>query len=122
VSAFTDAVDARLNGMRGVSTGECPGCERCAELHRMSPEQHRAAWHDGKLDDAEGSFSWATCGICGTTLGGDRHVWHWIHGGDAHGAGGSIEHENNACTDCVYYLANGDEPESWRALTALTSV
>lgn len=113
MSAFTDAVAKGVDGMRGVSTGECPGCERCAEAHDMSPEEHKRAWHDGNLDSAEGSFSSVRCGICGTRLHGDRHVWHWISGGDEHGAGGTIEHESDACTDCVLYLANGDEPESW---------
>lgn len=115
MSEYTDAVARGLDGMKGVSSGECPGCERCAERHDMTPDEHRAAWHDGKVDDAEESFSWQPCGICGTTLGGDRSTWHWISGGDDHGKGGEIVHEDDMCTDCVLYLANGDEPESWRA-------
>lgn len=81
----------------------------------MTAEDHSEALHAGKLDESGGSFSWRPCGICGTTLGGDRCVWHWIYGGDEYGKGGTIEHESDACTDCVYYLANGDEPESWHA-------
>ena len=41
--------------------------------------------------------------------------WLWISGGIEHGKGDEIVCEDDACTDCVFYLANGDEPESWRA-------
>lgn len=115
MSAYATAVAAGLDGMRGVSSGECPGCERCAEFHDMTAEEHDEAWHTGKLGGDEGSFSWCQCGVCGTTLGGDRYVWHWINGGDEYGKGGEIVHEDDMCTDCVYYLACGTEPEQWRA-------
>lgn len=115
MSAYTDAVAACLRDRRGVSAGECPGCEACAERHDMTLDEHRAAWRDGKLDGGGESFSWSPCGVCGTKLGGDRCTWHWISGGIEHGKGDEIVHEDDACTDCVFYLANGDEPESWRA-------
>lgn len=115
MSEYTDAVEAGTKDMKGISTGECPGCPQCAEYHDMTPDEHYAAWHDGKVDDVEGSFSWSPCGICGSSLGGDRYVWHWISGGDEHGKGGDIQHEHDACEDCVLFLANGDEPEHWEA-------
>lgn len=113
-SAYSKAVTDGLRNMKGVSTGECPGCESCAEFHDMTAEEHAKAWHDG-LDETEECFSWSPCGICGSSLGGGRHVWHWINGGDDSGKGGEIIHEHDACTDCVMYLANGDEPEEWRS-------
>ncbi len=80
----------------------------------MTPDEHRKAWHDCQIDDVEESFSWVSCGICRTTLGGNRCTWHWIRGGDENGKGGDIVHEDNMCMDCVLFLANGDEPEGWR--------
>ena len=56
---------------------------------------------------SEAGFSWSACGICGSSLGGDREVWHWVDDKNR------IQHESDACTDCVIYLANGDEPEAW---------
>ena len=114
MSDYTDAVAAGLDGMRGVSTGCCPGCESCMESDgHTDPDEHAMAWRDCNVID-EPHFSWSPCGICGCTLGGDRERWHWIDGGDEHGKGGTIIHESDACTDCVQYLANGTEPEEWR--------
>ena len=62
----------------------------------------------------EGSFSHGSCGICNSHLGGTRFDWHAIvpdEGGSV--VGGEILHFDDACTDCVMYLANGDEPEDW---------
>ena len=62
--------------------------------------------------DSEPSFSHGSCGICGSHLGGDREVWHAIIP-DENGSviGREILHSDDACIDCVVYLANGDEPE-----------
>jgi hypothetical protein len=68
-------------------------------------EEHHKAWETCRLDD-EGSFSWSDCGICGSPLGGTKYLWHAI-------VDGEIVHFIDACTDCVVYLANGDEPETW---------
>jgi len=59
----------------------------------------------------DASFSHSECGICGSTLGGDREVWHYV----AKNSKGvdTIYHHDDACVDCVMYLANGDEPEDW---------
>jgi hypothetical protein len=114
MSTYTDAVAAGLRDMKGVSSGECPGCEACAELHDMTPEEHSEAWHAMAVE-YDTAFSSCRCGICGTTLAGDRTLWHWINGGDEHGKGGEIVHENDMCTDCVFFLAYGTEPEQWRA-------
>jgi len=107
--AYCEAVERNLKGLEGVSTGDCPGCEQCAENADMTPEEHEEAW--GSMDGAEASFSWRSCGICGCHLGGDRHVWHFIIPKDGSCVGQPIYHEDDACTDCVMFLANGDVPE-----------
>lgn len=118
VEALTDyalAVESGLEGLHAVSTGTCPGCADCAEAHGFdasdadSMAEYEAARDYGTLDEA--SFSWSPCGICGCRLGGDRYFWHAIRVGDE---SREILHFDDACTDCVYYLANGDEPENWR--------
>ncbi len=39
-------------------------------------------------------------------------MWHWI---DPNDPKREINHEGDMCDDCALYLANGDEPESWRS-------
>lgn len=137
MSRYTDRVEYNLKGCEAVSTGVCPGCDECREVddrftvrevdgeegcggfytfkanpgpafdsedaaEAASKEAHKEAWSSGDLYD-EPSFSWRECGICGSRLGGERSTWHYI-------ADGRIWHHNDACTDCVLYLANGDEP------------
>ena len=108
MSKYTDSVERNLKGMDAVSTGVCPGCAECQDDFGFeSQEDFEAAWSSGEVFSEPG-FSWASCGICGSRLGGDREVWHWADGN------GEIIHETDACVDCVVYLANGDEPESWK--------
>ena len=64
-------------------------------------------WASGDSPD-EGGFSWSDCGICGSTLGGDRYVYHYL---DPRGPDGRIYHETDGCVDCLVYISNGDEPE-----------
>jgi hypothetical protein len=68
-------------------------------------EAFEAGWSAGCFD-SEPSFSWSPCGICDSHRGGDREVWH---GRDD--LTGTLYHFDDACTDCVIYLANGDLPE-----------
>jgi len=109
VSEFTDAFERGMQGMIGVSSGSCPGCEKCMEGYATA-DAHRKAWERGETPESP-TFSWSACGVCGTTLGGDRSVWHWI---DPNDPKREINHEHDMCTDCVLFHANGDEPESWR--------
>lgn len=121
-SAYVQAVTRGLEGLQAVSTGVCPGCSTCAHEHDYSddnddPDRTLAAfdeaWRSGKVD-SEASFSWSPCDICGSSLGGDREIWHAIMGQPGEDLKGrSIEHLNSCCTDCVMFLANGDEPEGW---------
>ena len=88
MSRFTKAVDRGLDGYTNESVGLCEGSEQC----------------EGETE--EGSFSWHSCDICGSSLGGDRFPAHAVD------ANGDIEHFD-ICTDCLLYLANGEEPETW---------
>ena len=83
-SPYARQVEHALAGLEAVSTGLCLGCSECA--------------------DAEAHFSWRPCGICDSRLGGDREVWHAI-------VDGEIQHYDDACVDCVMFLANGVEPD-----------
>lgn len=105
MSAFTDAIQANVGELKAVSTGVYPGCETCRDqlAPTLSMEEFDELWGPG--DDTR--FSWSPCDICGTTLGGDREVWHYLDENN------EICHEDNACTDCVMYLANGYEPDEW---------
>ena len=109
-------------GMTAVSSGTCPGCPECMERDGYDDEEaHEEAYQCGSLDASdEPSFSWHSCGICGCGLGGDRHVWHWLSvdsfkvGADGHRyatPASGINHESDACTDCVVFHANGDVPD-----------
>lgn len=130
MSEFTDAVARGTHGMEGVSSGACPGCMTCAENHGIvlrdesdTPRaqetiaaEFRKLWESGKTND-EAEFSWCPCGVCGSRLGGDRYVWHWVHvipSGNPNVPIRDLHHESDMCTDCVRFLANGDEPENWK--------
>lgn len=131
MSDYTDRVDRTLAGLRAVSFGpiydrdDCPECRPRAWWRRLIIWlfQH---WDDDDCDTCdgsgeilacpdcadysedygdEGSFSRCPCGICGSSLGGNRYVWHWID------ADNEIRHESDGCVDCLIYVSNGDEPE-----------
>lgn len=53
-------------------------------------------------------FSWRDCESCKSELGGDRHE---VFAVPKHRITG-IE-VLSVCTDCLMYIANGDEPENW---------
>jgi len=128
MSKYTDAVERGLQGLTAVSTGLCGECRQCAEHcgfdidqdveeteGEAEAEEQRMAKFDeavsfGKCHD-EGGFSWAECGICGSHLGGNRYVWHGIFTSDLEKKLRTVRHFDDACTDCVMFLANGDEPD-----------
>lgn len=99
MSAFTKAVAHYLDGLH-VATGAAPGCEACglADVDSMEDPRYDLA--------GEPSYSKSQCDSCGTMMHGDRHP---AHGTDAEGR---IYHLD-ICTDCLFYLANGQEPEEW---------
>lgn len=102
MSAYTDAIDRNLKGLENVNAGiarqVCPTCDNA---------------HDGVSDENleaigdEGGFSCESCDCCGSHYHGNRFAAHahspkygWIH----------LE----ICEDCLMFIANGDEPETWR--------
>lgn len=105
---FTAAVEEGLEGLDAASTGIGGDCEKCAESHGMEPAEFKDAVECGDIPN-EGSFSWSSCGICGSHFGGDRYKWHALHTETS-----ELMHFDDACTDCILYLANGDVPEEWR--------
>lgn len=114
MSKFTDAVARGLKGLEAVSTGICPGCDTCCDEQRYdSLEVLQSAWEAGDVF-SEPSFSSLGCDICGTNLGGNFECWHYIVPSESGGVvGQGIKHGDRACVDCIMYLANGDEPDSW---------
>jgi len=141
VSKYTESVDHYLRGIEHVSTGSCPGCAECG-LDTVpcedcdgtgTIEDEQGEWKDclscggdGTIpwepgmdvsdqvlqSTEEGSFSWSECDACGSTLGGDRHPAHGLLPKD--GIPRGMIHLD-VCSDCLCYLANGDEPEQWGA-------
>jgi hypothetical protein len=86
-----------LNGLEFISTGPCPGCEKCG-----IPE-------DAENYEEEPWFSKNPCEICSRLQGGMRESWHAVLTGETlNGVPQSdrILH-GDCCTDCVYYLNYG---------------
>ena len=115
MSEFAKSVDHYLEGIDHANAGPCPGCAGCGleDCDDMEDERYELA--------SEPSFSWSQCDGCGSTFGGDRHYAHgFVLPGDRTEADGprypndpgEIIHLD-VCTDCLLYLANGDEPETW---------
>lgn len=101
---FIQAIETRCQELKGLSTGPCPGCSDCADsLGFDSVEEFDLAYEIGKVE-SETHFSWAACGICGSSLGGDREPWHYVNDSN------EVCHEQGACVDCMLFLANGDLP------------
>jgi hypothetical protein len=71
----------------------------------MSEEEIRDAQENDELPD-EGGISRHPCECCGSGLAGTRYA---AHGFDAHDELNHLE----VCVDCLCYIANGDEPETW---------
>jgi len=110
MTTFTQSVDHHCKDLT-VDTGPCPGCDDCglADVHDMDDELYDMA--------SEAWFSRFQCDSCGSTFGGDRFYAHgtvripgppalgWVHSDE-------VIHLN-ICVDCLFYHANGDEPETW---------
>ncbi len=85
---FVAAVEAHTKDLKAFSVGASERCDSC-----------------GPFAD-EGFFSWRGCDSCGSTLGGNRYPAHYIEDGE-------ILH-CDVCEDCLFFHANGEEPEEWR--------
>jgi hypothetical protein len=105
MSTFTDSIEHNMKGLTAISTGICPGCQECADTHADGDvEKLQRLWETGLADEA--SFSHSACECCGSHLGGDRAVAHALDSKN------EIIHMDGFCMDCVFYFANGDEPEN----------
>ena len=110
MSTYTEAVDQQLAGLEFVSPGLAAICPECRAAHDYDSEQAFAdAYESGELCD-EGGFSWSPCDACGSHLGGNRYAAHGFLDSDPDR--GKLIHLE-ICQDCLFYLANGDEPEHW---------
>jgi len=98
VSAFIESIERNLHGCEAFSVGACPGCDSCGLDDEPTDDAHDLA--------NEAHFSWHACDSCGSTFGGDRHPAHFLHEKE-------IVHLR-VCTDCLFFHANGDEPDEWR--------
>lgn len=101
---------------------ECPACAGSGEVP--------ASEHERELAE-EGGFSWHACDCCGSRLGGSRFPAHGflsqklaealakIPPGSPDGQvlrQEAFDHSRihlDICQDCLLFLANGDEPETW---------
>ena len=84
-----------------MSSGPCPGCDACglAEVHEMDNPEYEAA--------GEPSFSDSPCGLCGSTLGGDRHPAHGTHKDPCYGTQADDIVHFDVCGYCYYYIEYG---------------
>ena len=125
--AYIERIEHYTKGLTAISTGVCPGCEKCLEEYEIEIECECGGDDDCELCDGSGKrkptqeefedlcrsgdicddgyFSWHRCDLCGCSLGGDRTVWHGVD------EKGDIIHGDHACIDCVMYFANGDVPD-----------
>ncbi len=113
MSEYTEAVKTNMKDREAVSTGACPGCKVCQEAFNYCCERSFQAAYDAGDICNKGNFGKLPCDCCGSSLGGDRYSGHYILPDDkGRIVGQPIEHMS-ICTDCLIYLANGDEPENW---------
>ena len=124
---YIERIERNTKGLTYISTGICPGCEKCLDdfgiriececggdddcelcngfgKRKPTEEEFEDQWSNEDAYD-EGGFSWSSCDLCGCPLGGNREVWHGVD------KDGNIFHGDYACTNCIMYLANGEVPD-----------
>lgn len=108
---FAETVEHNLKGLKFVSTGLSSGCEICAKRYgytnedgEVDIEKFKSDYEVGEVLN-EGSFSWNGCGICRSSLGGHRFIWHYVDEDN------EIVHKGDCCVDCLCYINNGQLPE-----------
>lgn len=104
MSKFTDALNRNLQGML-VSPGAAYGRECCGLEEVGEDDIYEIQARE------EGGFSWSACDSCGSRLGGQRYPAHGIIQKGA--MEGEVVHLE-ICVDCLFFHANGDEPENWK--------
>lgn len=106
---YLEAVEHYTGKLKFFSPGLCSDCEECTP-ERLSREEFEAATESA---GDEGHFSWRPCEGCGSSLGGTRYAAHGFKRC-------RVSHRRSIvhldiCSDCLFYHANGDVPEDWRA-------
>lgn len=108
MSKFTDSIEHYCEGLH-VAVGPSACCQECRDAYDIPDSADNDTAQEQMTD--EGGFSWSQCDSCGSQFGGDRY--------DAHGMdenwpnnGGHLYHLS-ICADCLFFHANGDEPEDW---------
>jgi hypothetical protein len=96
---YTERVSTRLHDIEPVWVGARCGCTDCGLADMTSPED------DEKRFASAGDlgFSWYRCDACNRPHAGERFAAH-----------GTLDGEPvhlRVCTDCLFYIANGDIPE-----------
>jgi len=112
------AADRYLAGLEFISTGLCPGCSECGlgakdcedcDGTGETDEGHVCKVCQGvgtiaptidEVPDEEPGFSWSSCEVCGSTLGGNRYTWH------AQTKDGKLVH-GECCEDCMMHMNYG---------------
>ncbi len=135
MSDFTDAIERNWPD-HTIAPGASPGCSDCFPWLERAADLEHAFDCESESDDCEcfdvstvdepsehdmdmaneGSFSWDDCDSCGSTFGGDRYAAHAIHH-DAFGPNArrpNDVHHISICSDCLFFHANGDEPDDWQ--------
>ena len=107
MSTYTDAVNAGLAGFEFVSPGLAPTCWTCRRAHDCGTAQQLADAIMSAKAINEPLFSSIPRGCCGSHLAGDRYAAHGFLGSEPDR--GALVHLE-ICQDCLFYLANGDEP------------
>lgn len=94
-SEYKKRISTTLDGLDYVSIGPCPSCVEC--LERDNPGDTPEEWHDMAC---EPRFSGSSCGLCRSTLCGDRYSAHALSKDI------NIVHFD-VCADCHYYVEHG---------------
>ena len=89
----SETIERSLEGTEFFSVGICPGCKVCASELGVQIENFEELWSQGKVEESP-EFSWHSCELCRSSLGGDRYPAHAVDK-----ATGDILHFE-VCVDC----------------------
>lgn len=114
MSTYTERVDMYLSELEGVSPGITTECPECLYSFGVDPADTATVQEIMDYLESvgdEGHFSHYPCEICASPLGGQRYTWHAWGTDKSVDPDGELVH-GDCCTDCLMYLANGEEPEA----------
>jgi len=72
----------------------------------INPGPNGENCHDCESCEMEAEFSWQSCEMCNSSLGGSRHALAKIFPGTS-----QEPIYYSVCMDCLFFAANGDLPE-----------